>query len=161
MSENSLIWPATLNEVTEKAESLPKPPVVIEASWDGDSVGWMLIVSAIIEEPSQQHPQFKEYGLASFRGSGGDMRLFNHQVPPWPESQDATKLGKILSEKFGVPFYFPCPDWPDDECARWWERDDAQLCGQCSKLIVPAAFVRYHGICYPCSLKRREESEAT
>ena len=161
MPEIKLLWPDNLDEVMKKADALPKHPVIIEAYWDGDSDGWMAIVSAIVEEPSQQHPQYKEYNLAGLRGSGGNMRLFNNQVPPWLESQNAIELGKILSEKFDVPFYFPCSDWPDDDCARWWEQDKAKPCEQCGKLIVQADFVHYHGICYQCFLKREKNKRET
>jgi hypothetical protein len=59
-----------------------------------------------------------ETTLAAIR-HGGDLRLFNGQVPPWPEAQEAMTTGPALAEHFGLPFHFASPDTPDDEAPRW------------------------------------------
>ncbi len=53
---------------------------------------------------------------------GGDIRLLNGQVPPWPEAMHATLIGTQLAEHFGAEFYFPSPDKTDDTCPTWLER---------------------------------------
>jgi hypothetical protein len=157
MLENFLLWPKSVDEVMSKATLIPKFPVVIEAYWDGDTTGWMIHLSAIVEEPSQQHPHYKEYGLATLRGAGGDFRLFINQVPPWTEVSQAIELGQTISKKFAIPFYFPCTEEPDDECARWWEQEEGKPCQNCGKLIVQKDSIPYRGVCYPCYLKEERK----
>lgn len=84
----------------------------VEALWDGDTDGWMVDLVAVFDAPQD------EVRLATIR-HGYDLRLFNGQVPPWPEAQEATRTGTALAERFGVPFHFASPDEPDDQAPRW------------------------------------------
>lgn len=52
---------------------------------------------------------------------GGDIRLFNGQVPPWPETQRATEQGQALAQQIGVPLHFTSPGMPDIDLPRWWD----------------------------------------
>ena len=84
----------------------------IEAKWDGDTDGWFVVLVAVLDAPQG------EADLAVIR-HGSDLRVFNGQVPPWPEAQEAVRTGTALAEHFGVPFHFASPDDPDDEAPRW------------------------------------------
>lgn len=99
-----------------------QPTAAIEARWDGDTDGWYVVLEAIVERPSPDHPHYCALHLASLQGSGGDMRLFSGLVPPWPEAERATLVGEELARHLGVPFYFPSAAQPDDTAPRWWAR---------------------------------------
>jgi hypothetical protein len=106
--------PFDLDALIVKVQALPDPPAAIEAVWDGDTEGWMVDLLAVTIEPRA------EYHLALIQ-HGTDMRLFNGQVPPWPEAEEANTVGRALAERFGVPFHFASPDEPDDTTPRWWD----------------------------------------
>ena len=139
-------------DIVANANTLPQPPVAIEAFWDGDTEGWFLVVVAILARPGRRHPQFSEVDLACLRAAGGDIRIFNGQVPRWPESAVAQKAGVSLACKFGVPFWFPSPDQPRDEAARWWDKDSAVPCRACGSPIVQKPGTPWAGFCHPCHL---------
>ncbi|MCU7824161.1 hypothetical protein [Kitasatospora sp. DSM 101779] len=94
--------------------ALPFRAEAIEAVWDGDTFGWFVVLLAVAAEPRAEHR------VAVLRG-GGDLRLFNGAVPPWPEAVEADRVGRALAEHLGVPFHFACPQAPDDAAPRWWE----------------------------------------
>ncbi|MEU6882196.1 hypothetical protein [Streptomyces sp. NPDC046712] len=95
-----------------RAAQLPGRAVAVEAVWDGDTFGWMVDLQLVTDDPDTEHC------LAVIR-HGGDLRLFNGTVPPWPEAQEAQSAGRALAELLGVPFHFASPDRPDDEAPRW------------------------------------------
>ncbi|MEH0416081.1 hypothetical protein [Streptomyces sp. B21-083] len=103
-----------LNPVTlmEKVKTLPGQTVAIEALWDGDTDGWCVDLLALTDHPAAEHR------VAIIR-HGGDLRLFNGTVPPWPEAQEARTVGRALAEQLGVPFHFASPDRPDCDAPRW------------------------------------------
>jgi len=107
----------TREHLLSKAESLPATPVAFEAFWDGDTTGWYVVLAAVIRDVDG----FRHYDLGTMRGDGGDMRIFNGQVPPWPEAKLAAEVGVELAERFGVPFDFAHPNEPTDS-PPWWER---------------------------------------
>ncbi|MFD6290836.1 hypothetical protein [Streptomyces sp. NPDC060205] len=90
----------------------PGELVAVEALWDGDSSGWFVVLVAVLDAPAS------EVHLAMIR-HGSDLRLFNGQVPPWPEAVEAARTGTALAARFGVPFHFASPNEPDDEAPRW------------------------------------------
>jgi hypothetical protein len=98
-------------EMIEQASGLPWTPDAIEAIWDGDTDGWFVVLTAVCTS------QRAEAALGIIR-HGSDIRLFQGKVPPWPESQEASILGRILAEHFNVPFHFASPDVPDDQALR-------------------------------------------
>lgn len=127
--------------------------VAIEALWDGDTRGWTVELFAVIQAESS----YSSRHLHSFR-SGGDLRLFNGQVPPWPEAAAASHVGAHLANALGVPFYFPSPIHPEDDCPRWWERDSGHLCTRCEEvLLLQGADCRWLGLCYHCHLAKERE----
>jgi hypothetical protein len=97
-----------------------KPLAAIEAVWDGDTNGWFVVMELVFTGPSPQHARFTSKGAVWLRGGGGDTRLFNGVVPPWPEAALAKEIGATLSKEYGVPFHFASPDQPDDDAPRWW-----------------------------------------
>ena len=76
---------------------------VLEALWDGDTQGWFLILSLYSEvgklfwkKETSQH-----LGIISF---GGDIRLFNGEVPSWPEAELAKQWGQKPLLKLRIDF---------------------------------------------------------
>jgi len=99
-------------------------PVCIQALWDGDSRGWHIWLSVIMKN----NDLLIEESLGPVR-FGGDFRLFKGAVPPWPEAEYATDVGRRLADHFGSEFYFPSPNKPEIDLARW-----VQSPGQLTKL---------------------------
>ena len=129
--------------------------VAIEALWDGDSSGWFLCLSAILAKPSQQHPDYTRLCLHCLQ-EGGDIRLFNGPVPPWPEAVMAADFGKALAKEHATDFYFPSPHVPDDACAGWWDRETSHKCPDCG-VALGASFrpTFWDGSCRACQDKRK------
>ncbi len=90
---------ASLDKITE-------PICVIEASWDGDSLGWFIRLEAIIEKPSQQHSRYTQHGLCDIRG-------MDEQV------ERAVTLGKELAQTAHTTFYLTSVEIDDEK--RWWD----------------------------------------
>lgn len=109
-------------QVIAVVQSIAAPVVAIEAVWDGDTEGWMVDLVAVVRRPSQYHRDYDEVHLGTIR-RGGDIRLFNGQVPPWPEATEAAQIGEVAAAYLGVPFHFTDPNHPDVGLARWWDRD--------------------------------------
>jgi hypothetical protein len=106
-------------------------PVAIEATWDGDTHGWLVDLSAVVRTA-------EGYGARVLRvcSGGGDIRLFNGHVPPWPGAVEAAELGQRLADELGVPFHFPSPREPEDDCPHWWERSLATPCARCGIALL-------------------------
>jgi hypothetical protein len=146
----------TREQLLAKAEALPERPVAFEAFWDGDTTGWFVTLSAILKNGTGYRDSF----LGAMR-DGGDIRLFNGQVPPWGEAQLAREVGEELAVRFGVPFYFPSPNHPEEDCPRWWEQGQGYLCRRCGILLLQQKTCRWRGVCYYCHLEEeREKKEA-
>ncbi|WP_239134904.1 hypothetical protein [Streptomyces sp. SID12488] len=107
--------PRDLETLAARIGELPGQPAAIEAMWDGDTGGWVVVLVAVLDDPQD------EVELAVIR-HGSDLRVFNGRVPPWPEAQEALLVGTALAARFGVPFHFASPDKPDDEAPRWRSR---------------------------------------
>jgi hypothetical protein len=99
-----------------RAESIAGRVVCIEAHWDGDTTGWFINMFAVVSNgvDETQH-------LLAYISHGGDLRLFNGEVPPWPEAVHASTVGAQLAEHFSVEFYFPSLCEPNDRCPSWLE----------------------------------------
>ncbi len=108
--------------------------LALEALWDGDTEGWFLDI-ALVTTRDGREDVFVAEPIATLR-YGGDIRLFNGQVPPWPEAVVARRAGEQLARELGIEFYFPSPDSPDDDCPHWWERDAAARCRNCGKPLA-------------------------
>jgi hypothetical protein len=146
----------TREQLLAKADALPERPVAFEAFWDGDTSGWFVTLSAILKSGTG----YRDCFLGAMR-DGGDMRLFNGQVPPWPEARFAQDVGEELAARFGVPFYFPSPNHSEENCPRWWEQDQGYRCRRCGILLLQPKSCRWRGICYHCHLEEeREKKEA-
>jgi hypothetical protein len=100
------------DELLAKVADLTEQPLAFEAQWDGDTGGWGIALAAVLRAGSG----FRSHVLAFLR-DGGDFRLFNGQVPPWPEARLAAEVGAEMAERFGVPFYFPSP-WSSSQSAK-------------------------------------------
>ena len=140
-------------KILAKVESLNATPIAFQALWDGDSTGWFIRFSAVTQD-GQTHP----LGGCS---DGGDIRLVNGQVPPWPEAIAAHQLGHELAEQYGASFYLPSPDHPEEDCPEWRERDKGYPCRRCGILLLQRDDCPWHGLCYHCHLdEEREQREA-
>ncbi len=98
----------------EKVLSLEGRPACIQAIWDGDSEGWCISLSVVMES----HAQYSIQDLGQIR-FGGDARLFTGEVPPWPEAKYATDVCGRLAAELAAEFYFPSPDSPDVNLPHW------------------------------------------
>ena len=136
----------------EEVKKLRATPQVLEALWDGDTTGWFLLLyvythSGWLFKTEKRH----------FIGDitlGGDIRLFNQEVPPWPEAELAKEIGAQAKAKYNLKFYMPSEE-PDDDCPSWTERYKAINCADCNKLIIPTSSPYLpKDICYSCHLKR-------
>jgi hypothetical protein len=106
--------PLDLEDLATAIQACPDEPAAIEVLWDGDSEGWMVRLLAVTLEPRT------ELHLATVQ-HGTDLRLFNGEVPPWPEAVEASTVGRRLAERLGIPFYFASPEKPDNDAPRWWD----------------------------------------
>ncbi|MEU2839775.1 hypothetical protein ABZ776_22115 [Streptomyces sp. NPDC007076] len=87
------------------AGALPRAPVAVEAVWDGDTQGWIVVLTAVPARP------WEGVALADFRiGEAG--------------TGEAVRTGRELAERLGVPFRFAAPDEPDVDAPRWWDGRD-------------------------------------
>ncbi|CAL2104833.1 conserved hypothetical protein [Tenacibaculum sp. 190524A02b] len=143
----------TYEEAVKKIDSIGGKPIVIEAQWDGDTQGWFLCMFVIVRTGIFKKTESSHYlGTISL---GGDIRLFQGIAPPYPEAKVAQEIGEKLKEKYGLEFFFPSPNNPDDDCPRWTERHRAINCVDCNKLIIPTDSPYLpKEICYNCHLER-------
>src|SRR5262245_25858669 len=127
------------NQAVATIRRLTYPLVAVEAYWDGDTSGWFLVVVALVDHPDWfrrrwsetslphwLHPRYEEHTLFILQGQGGEIGIA------------ATVLGQQVAQQFGVPFFFPSPQEPDDGCPHWWQQDQAQPCPACGKPIIPS-----------------------
>ena len=128
--------------------ALPRRPEAVQALWDGDSSGWMVCIQAVYA----CGPSYGTESIAVLRGGGGDMRIFNDAVPPWPEAKIASEAGLMIESRLKIPFFFPSPAGPEDTCPNWWERHLGKLCRTCSKLLLQEDTLPWFGQCYECYL---------
>ena len=138
----------TIEELVTEIAALPRRPVAFEAYWDGDSHGWSVALMAVLR--SDNEAGYEDRVL--FESRFGDIRLFNGQVPPWPEAEIASRLGNALSAKFGAPFYFPSPNHPEDDCPQWWEQGRGSPCRRCGIPLYQDDNLPWRGCCYFCHM---------
>jgi hypothetical protein len=105
--------PLDIDVLARQAATLPHPPDAIEALWDGDTDGWFVCLVAVTLRPKFEH-------TLAFIRHGADMRIFNGEVPPWPEALEANATGRALANRLDVPFHFASPDNPNSDLPRWW-----------------------------------------
>jgi hypothetical protein len=142
-------------DLAEALEALAKregQPVAFEAFWDGDTTGWFVVVAAVFYDAAAGC--YDLLLLAWLRDAGGDLRIFNAQVPPWPEAKRAALLGEQLSTSYEVPFFFPSPAEPESDCPHWWEQDLASPCSACGVPLLQRDHCPWRGTCYHCHLQR-------
>ncbi len=131
--------------------------IAIEALWDGDTQGWYVELYAV---SLGALTGYSAAFLGAFR-EGGDIRLFNGEVPPWPEAGAAVRIGQQLAECLGVPFHFPSPNHPEMECPHWWELDESSPCGRCGIALLQPPDCSHRGMCSHCHIDiERETREA-
>lgn len=134
-------------EILQRLLAIVPRPVAIEALWDGDTDGWFVDLYAVV--PAGQ--SYKSTHIQSC-SRGGDIRLFNGQVPQWPEAREAAAVGCELAGALGIPFYFPSPEHPEDECPHWWQRGEGAPCSRCGIPLLQSDDCRWRGTCYHCHL---------
>ncbi|MFG2843934.1 hypothetical protein ACGF12_12275 [Kitasatospora sp. NPDC048296] len=91
--------PADSAGLVAMAGALPERVESIRAEWDGDTFGWCVGLRAVTAGHSGG------YVLATIR-HGGDIRIFNGEVPPWPEEVEVESVGREVAARLGVPFHF-------------------------------------------------------
>ena len=132
-------------------------PKVLEALWDGDTQGWFLHVSVYVEQGGWPLKRTVRHDLGTVV-LGTDLRLFNGQVPPWPEVELVKTFVQQTQAKYGLTLYLPSEE-PDDECPRWTERAYARACADCGKLGIPTDSPYLpKDICYNCHLRREQNA---
>jgi hypothetical protein len=142
------------DEELERAKArLPAATVAIEAYWDGDTSGWFVVLAAVVKGDAGYK------GTSLWCSQGNDFRLFNGQVPPWGEAGRATELGQALATPLGVPFYFPSPDHPEDNCPRWWEQDKGAPCRRCGIPLLQRDSCPWRGLCHHCHVAEKQEAK--
>jgi hypothetical protein len=149
----------SVEDIILRFESISQSVAAVEALWDGDTFGWFLVLTALVEDSTAQERHYHEHQLAVLQGSTGDLRLFNNEVPPWPEAEIAQRVGEEIVTRFRVPFYFPSPNYPEDDCPRWWEREKGAPCRGCGILLLQEDSCPWRGLCYQCHLAE-EKSDA-
>ncbi|TXF82570.1 hypothetical protein FUA23_21765 [Neolewinella aurantiaca] len=145
----------TYEEAVKKIDSIGGKPIVVEAQWDGDTQGWFLRMFVIVRTGIFKKTESSHYlGTISL---GGDIGLFQGTIPPYSEVKVAQEIGGKLKDKYGLEFFFPSPNNPDDDCPRWTERHRAINCENCNKLIIPTDSPYLpKEICYNCHLIRKQ-----
>jgi hypothetical protein len=137
---------------------LPGKHVALEVLWDGDTQGWWLRIELVTETKSKSgwwswtrtEPEYSRTALLDTLRYGGDIRLFQGKVPPWPEAIVAQRAGPKVAQALGLDLYFPSPDDPDDDCPGWSDRARAVRCDVCGKPIVRQGLASR---CSPCELR--------
>lgn len=146
--------PPTEAELAREIDARGLRPCAFQALWDGDSRGWFICLETVVADEGPHGPRYRAVPLTFLR-LGGDIRLFTGEVPPWPEARLAAELGEALARRHGVPFYFPSPRDPDDDCPNWWDQDRAIHCADCDKLIIPTESPHLpKDICHHCHSAR-------
>lgn len=110
--EQGLLQPepeTTVAQILDKAASLDRAPVAIEARWDGDYRGWMVDLMGILPRSPSGFDEVRLAMLPPRRDSGTT-----------PE-EEALAKGQAVADRLGVPFYFADPENPDINHPRWWD----------------------------------------
>lgn len=148
-----------IGDVIELVERSGATPLAIDAYWDGDTTGWFVRLAADCSESLNAGDNHDELHLGFYR-RGGDIRLFNGHVPPWPEAVEASAVGNAVASHFGIPFYFPSPSRPEDDCPRWRERHLATPCRLCRIPLLQEAACPWRGVCHACHLIEQREGSS-
>jgi hypothetical protein len=150
-----------LDQIHTKLGAIGRTPVAFEAHWDGDTSGWFLVLSAVVDESTNaDEPSYTAVDLTTLAHPAGDIRLFRGEVPPWPEAKQADEIGRSLATQFGVPFFFPSPKYPEDSCPHWWQQEEAYPCGVCGIPLLQREPCPWRGVCYNCHLAQSRDKES-
>lgn len=140
-------------QILEKVQTLPSPPIVFQCLWDGDSRGWFVCFSAITSDGQTHH-------LGCLLDAA-EIQRFTGQKGMWPEAAFAQHIGEELAEQYGAQFYFPSPSYPEDDCPQWNDRDKGYPCRRCGILLLQPPNLTWRGVCFHCHLaEEREQREA-
>lgn len=142
-----------LEDLLAKASALPMAPLAIEAFWDGDTNGWFVTLAVVTKSEAGYQDS-----LSHTFQNGGDFRLFSGEAQPWHEAPQAARIGQELAIRIGVPFYFASPEHPEDDCPRWWERDQGFPCRRCGLPQLQRDACPWRGCCYRCHLAEEKEA---
>lgn len=120
-----------IDTLEAKLDESPDELAAIEAGWTAGARGWQLRLFAIYRKPSADHSRYTSSLLWNVSHGSEISGVYSRDEPEWPEANLASALGEALASTRRVPFYFPAPTMPDDQCARWWDRDRAHPCSDC------------------------------
>jgi hypothetical protein len=147
----------SLDSLERALQQVSGTPKVLEALWDGDTQGWFLHVSVYVEQGIWPLKRTVRHDLGRVV-LGTDLRLFNGQVPPWPEAELVKTFVQQTQATYGLTLYLPSEE-PDDDCPRWTERALARACADCGKLGIPTDSPYLpKDICYTCHLRREQNA---
>ncbi|TWF40325.1 hypothetical protein FHW36_1047 [Chitinophaga polysaccharea] len=142
----------TFESLDQQIKKAGGKPVVLEALWSGDTNGWYLSCYLYTVTYPFFFRREHHYFLGQVAVPEGTEYFTNSKLTI---EGVAEALGNQAAQKYGLTFYFPAKDGPDDECPAWTERHLGILCQDCGKLILPrkSPYIPQE-ICYPCHLKR-------
>jgi len=135
----------SFGELDERIGKADGRPTVLEALWDGDTEGWFLILHLYVE---------KGWLL------GKKEEIIYMGTLGYTAAKMMNEWGSRAAEKYGLTFYFPAGDEPDDDCPGWDKRHLAIKCADCGKLIIPRdnSYLP-KGICHHCNSKRGQNEK--
>jgi hypothetical protein len=140
----------TVEEALENAGRCPGLPVAVEAVWDAR---WRVRLGVIYSDPSAGEHGYRKHEIGQFgEPSFGSI---NGRVRSWPEAQAAVGIGTETAASLGIPFYFPSPSYPEEECPRWWEQHLGYPCRACGILLLQPPTCEHHGTCRLCNIDER------
>jgi hypothetical protein len=145
----------SIEEIVEQLLAIPSL-IALEALWDGDTQGWFIDLQGISRAGDGSLVEHR-IGTLSL---GGDIRLFNGEVPPWPEAEMAKEIFRRIAAQRSVELWFPSPDHPEDMCPSLRDRERATPCASCGIPLLQRDPCPWKGICYHC-YRERERSTKT
>lgn len=129
-------------------------PLVLEALWELDAEGWHLgfyvyaSTGPVFNTTTTRHT----LGLVAITDDG---KSSVEQVSPWPEAKLAQQIGQRAIEKYGITFYFPSDQIPNDQCPSWIEQQPIE-CLDCHQAFTPGhSLDRANAICTNCHITRQ------
>lgn len=152
-----------IDTLEAKLDEAPDDLAAIEAGWTAGARGWQLRLFAIYRKPSADHPRYTSKLLWNVQHGSEISGVYSLTESQWPEAQLANALGEALASSRRVPFYFPAQVVPDDQCARWWDRDRSHPCTDCGVALRNGFLGRpwpWPGACAACIDKRERAGGA-
>lgn len=126
----------SLEDLDNRIKHIIGKPAVLEIRWDGDtSEGWYACLSIYTDQDED-----------FFLGTVGHVNKAS-LLQGW---------GEAVCAKYGLVFYFPAGERPDDDCPHWRERHLGVACADCGKLIMKN---EQDDICFYCRMDREDREK--